>query len=247
MLYLINKISFLNINEYWFVLEEQKLTNCLFSLKIFRGARVNKNSFFCQKEVKYTLITNLMESKEKIFKKFTSNLRNEIRKVEKMENLAIEYNKIKKNDFINFYNEFAEHKNLPYLNNRRLEKYQDNLFFVSAKLDDKLTNIQVYLVDKDSKITRLLYSVSSIHGLDDKTKRNQIGWINKALHWKSICYFIDLEFEVFDWGGYGNDDGNKELVGIDKFKKSFGGELLEVYDYYSFLIYILLKIKEFKY
>jgi len=65
--------------------------------------------------------------KEDIFKKFTSNLRNEIRKVEKINNLKISYN-IDKEVFIDFYNEFAKHKNLSLLTKQRINKYQDNLF-----------------------------------------------------------------------------------------------------------------------
>ena len=57
-------------------------------------------------------------------------------------------------------------------------------------------------------------------------------------------YFKDNNYEIFDWGGYGNDENNKALAGIDKFKKSFGGEITSRYDYLSIPFFILTKIKE---
>jgi len=104
--------------------------------------------------------------------------------------------------------------------------------------------VQVYIKDDENKIARLLFSVSTIYGLDDKTKRNKIGWINKALHWKSILYFKEKGYKEYDWGGYSNNPNNKELAGIDKFKKAFGGEIIQVYDYYSIGFYILNQLKE---
>lgn len=241
-----NKISFLEIDEIWFANENDFNINCMFSLKIYRNITKHIKKYFCFQEKKYTLYTNLNENSDDIFKLFVSNLRNEIRKVDKLDNSLVEFNSIEKNEFIEFYNVFAKSKSLPLLTNRRLEKYKDNLLYISAKLDDELTNIQVYIIDYKNKIVRLLYSVSTIHGLDDKTKRNRIGWINKALHWKSILYFKENNFNIFDWGGYGNDENNLELAGIDKFKKSFGGEVIEVYDYYSLPVFILKKLKELK-
>ena len=189
-----NKISFLEIDEIWFANENDFNMNCLFSLKVYRNTRKNIKKLFCFQEKKYTLYTNLNEKNDDIFKLFTSNLRNEIRKVNKLDNYLVEFNSIEKKEFIDFYNIFADSKNLPLLTNRRLEKYGDNLFYISAKLDDELTNVQVYIVDKENNIVRLLYSVSTIHGLDDKIKRNRIGWINKSLHWQSITYFQEKGF-----------------------------------------------------
>lgn len=240
---IINKIKFLQINEYWFVQKEEDIRGCLCSFNVYRDSRVDIRKRFCFQEKKWTLVTDLSIDKEEIFKQFSSNLRNEIRKVQKLENVIISYNEIDKNTFINFYNDFAKEKQLDLLDERRLNKYGNNLFFVSAKLDNELTNVQVYIVDEVLKISRLLYSVSTIHGLEDKIKRNQIGWINKALHWYAIEYMQKNGFEIFDWGGYSNDKNNKALAGIDKFKKSFGGELVEIYDYKSFPFYLLEQLR----
>jgi lipid II:glycine glycyltransferase (peptidoglycan interpeptide bridge formation enzyme) len=241
---LINKIKFLKIQEYWFVTNEEEIKQCLFTLSVYRDSRVDIKQRLCFQEKKWTLITDLTLSKDEIFKQFASNLRNEIRKVEKLENITVSFNDISQERFIAFYNSFAEAKKLPFLSERRLSKYNNNLLYISGMIDDEITNVQVYIVDNFSKIARLLYSVSTIHGLDDKLKRNQIGWINKALHWYAMEYLKEENFTIYDWGGYSNDKENKALVGIDKFKKSFGGKLIELYDYKSLFVYMLEKIKE---
>jgi len=235
-----NKIKFINVKEYWF---EENFNNCILSFKIIRDSRKNINNFFCKKQIKYTLITDLTLKEEEIFKQFKSNYRNEIRKVNKIENFKVELNSINIEEFVEFYNKFlAKPKNLSFMSERRLSKFKENIVFLVGKLDNQITNIQVYIKDEDKKIVRLLHSVNLIHLEKVAEKRKNIGFINKYLHWYAIKLFKNKQYNIFDWGGYGNDKSNRELVGIDKFKKGFGGEIIEIYDYYSFIIYLLLKV-----
>jgi len=238
------KIKFFNFYEEWFCNKLNK--EFMFKLYVCHDSRKDYNNLFFIKKKKYTLITNLKQETDLLMRSFTSNLRNEIRKIDKIDNLTILYNEIDINTFLEFYNtKFATPKGLSLLQKRQVEKFKDNIFFISASLDNELTNIQVYIFDETQKIVRLLHSISIIHLIDDKKKRNQIGWINKALHYKVMLYFKEKGYEIFDWGGYSNDPSNKALAGIDKMKKSFGGEMIEVYDYYSIPFFLLSKLKEF--
>ncbi len=237
------KIKFLQFTEQWFCknIDIKKL----FNFFVCRDSRVEIDNVLMIKKQKWTLLTNLEQELDLIMRGFTSNLRNEIRRADKIENLEIQYNSIDINSFLQFYNEkFAKPKRLELLQKRQIEKFKDNIFFISANLENELTNIQVYIFDDEQKIVRLLHSISIIHLIEDKTKRKQIGWINKALHYKSMIYFKEQGYKEFDWGGYSNDPNNKALAGIDKMKKSFGGELIKVYDYYSLPFFILTKLKE---
>lgn len=238
-----NKIKNITIYEKWFTQEENDLNINSWNFVVYRDARVNLKSWKYKQDIKYTLINDLSKEESEIFSSFTSNTRNEIRKVEKIEDFSYSYNSITMTEFIEFYNLFASSKGLNLLSERRIKKYSDNLLYLSAYLDDDLTNVQVYIVDKENKIVRLLYSVSTIHNLEDKQRRKNIGFINKFLHWQAMSYLKKNNFYVFDWGGYSNDPNNKVLVGIDKFKKSFGGEIVEIYDYYSIPFFILNRIK----
>ena len=54
--------------------------------------------------------------------------------------------------------------------------------------------------------------------------------------------FKNIGFEVYDWGGIAYGTENKSLQGINKFKESFGGQIIEQFNFYSPLYYIILKI-----
>ena len=231
-----NKISFITVDEFWF---RCNLKNCLFSLKVMRDCRYKSTNKFCKKVEKYTLITDLSKGVDNIFKNFKSNYRNEIRKVKKLNNLIVEKDSISIKQFVDFYNKFlAIPKGLSFINERRLTKFGKNITFFSAKIDNELTHIQVYIIDKDEKIVRLLHSVNILHTEKNPIKKRNIGHVNKYLHWYSIEYFIEKEYKIFDWGGYSNNKNNSILMGIDNFKKGFGGELIKIYDYYSLFLYL---------
>ena len=243
MLKISYKIKGLSLNELWFSQKIPYSTWSLFSLYCYRDTRIDTNVFGLKKEIKYTLINDLTIEKDKLFLAFKSNVRNEIRKCDKIENFRYEGSASSKELFLNFYADFAKAKNLTALQIRSIEKYQNNIFYVSAYLEDALTNMQVYVVDEQSKIVRLLHSISTLHNEDDKHKRAQIGWINRYLHWKMMLRFKALGFRVFDWGGHTNDS-NSALAGIDKFKESFGGEKIKLYNYYTLPYFAMKSIQE---
>jgi hypothetical protein len=237
--------NLISIVERWFDTDndnDMSQYKCKFFCQRGSGRKFNNNFFI--EEKKYTLINDLTIEYDDIFNNFAKNTKYEIRRILK-ENPSYEVNNISIDSFIEYYNIFAKSKNLDLMNKVRISKYPaDNLKFLSAYLNDELLVIQVYLTDSKN-IARLLYSVSHMHICDDKKKRNNIGYLNRYLHGEAMQYFQVLGYLKYDWGGYGNDESNYELAGIDKFKKSFGGELSAIYDYYSIPYFILLKIKSF--
>ncbi len=211
---------------------------------VYRDSRVDTNTLFCIKKEKFTLVTDLQKSEDEISSQVKSKFMTAIRKVDRTENISIGYDKLTAEEYIDFYNsKFANSKGFSKISTRNLTKFSDDVFIISGYLDGELTNVQVYVFNKEKKITRALYSVSTIHLIDDKKRRNIVGSINKALHFKAMLYFKSKGFEIFDWGGYGNDENNKALAGIDRFKKSFGGEVVKLYDYYSLPFYMLTEIR----
>ncbi len=129
------------------------------------------------------------------------------------------------------------------MQNTLSSSFNGNVLYVSAYIDDELSNIHVYIFDNDKKIARFLHSVSTIHGIDDSTKRNLIGCINRYLYWQAIVYFSEQDYLTMDMGGYSNDENDKAKIGIDQYKKSFSGEVIKIFFYQSFPLYILSKIK----
>jgi lipid II:glycine glycyltransferase (peptidoglycan interpeptide bridge formation enzyme) len=229
------------INEYWFAKDICK--SDIYRIATYRNYQgIKQSSMFMQ--ISYTLETDLTQGEEQIFKSFESNCRNEIHKTEKMK-FDWKINKISIDDFIRFYNCFAKSKGLKAYAKRRLTCYKpENISLISASYGEELLIVHVCLVD--GKRARLLHSVSQIHDLADKEKRKQIGYFNRRLHWEEMKYFKSLGYDIYDWGGFSHKFNDKTLMGINAFKKSFGGIEHEVVNYNSFLqeiIEIILKLK----
>jgi len=201
-----------------------------------------KNPFFIKRQ-QYTIINNLDSNLDSIFSSFKKISRNCINKILKREDITYKFNNVTDEEFRIFYNEFAKQKNFPMMQNTLSSSFNGNVLYVSAYIDDELSNIHVYIFDNDKKIARFLHSVSTIHGIDDSTKRNLIGCINRYLYWQAIVYFSEQDYLTMDMGGYSNDENDKAKVGIDQYKKSFSGEVIKIFFYQSLPLYILSKIK----
>jgi len=243
MLKISYKIKGLTLNECWFSSEVPVDKLSLFLFYCYRDTYVDIKSIGLKKEKKYTLINNLTEEKDKIFSRFKPNVRNQIRKFDKNEEFSYSSSYEGKELFLEFYKRFAEAKGLSKVEENSIDKYGVNLFYISGYLDGVLTNMQVYLEDKNSGTVRLLHSISTLYKKGEKHRQAKIGWINCYLHWHTMLYFKEEGFKTFDWGGYTNDV-NSPLAGIDKFKLAFGGEKFVQYDYYTLGYYTLKFIQE---
>ena len=57
------------------------------------------------------------------------------------------------------------------------------------------------------------------------------GFLNRYLHWHDIQYFKSKNFKIYDFGGLSLSQSNRKLQQIDKFKLSFGGTIIQEYNY----------------
>ncbi len=236
------KVFGLNIYDDWFESETLKVKNA-FLLYQYKDCYIEtKNPFFIKRQ-QYTIINRLEGGLDSIFSSFNKNSRSCINKVAKKDNVAYKFNAITDEEFRLFYNEFAKYKNFPMMKDTLLSNFNGNVLYVSAYIDNELSNVHVYIFDKDKKIVRFLHSVSMIYGIDDSVKRNLIGCVNRYLYWQTIVYFHEKDYLTMDMGGYSNDEHNKAKAGIDQYKKSFSGEVIKIFYYQSLPFYILSKIK----
>ncbi|MBU1669387.1 hypothetical protein KKC13_13355 [bacterium] len=243
MLSIAYKIKGLTFCEMWFASEMPLESVSILGLNGYRDSRMDVNNLFLLKEEKYTLVNDLRMEKEVIFSLFKSNVRNEIRKCKKIKGFTYHFDQSSKEQFLQFYTQFSNAKNLAPISKRSIDKYGENLFYISGYLDGILTNMQVYIVDQESGVVRLLHSISILYDVDDTSVRAKIGWINRYLHWQTMMHFKRLSFETFDWGGY-NNGVDAGLAGIDKFKASFGGDKIKLFDYYTYPYFVIKKIQE---
>lgn len=227
----------------WFTSQKPLPKKRLLGFYCYRDSLVECDSIFLKKEEKYTLINDLSLSEEEIFKTFQSSLRTKIRKCDRMEGFTYQMDYSSKEMFLDFHTEFANAKSLPHIGDRSMDKYGENLFYLSGYLDGKLTNMQVYLFDKSEGVVRLLHSISSLHDETSSSVRGKIGWINRFFHWQTMVQFKGLDFKTFDWGGF-NNGAEAGFAGIDEFKATFGGEKIKLFSYYSYPYLLMKKIQE---
>jgi FemAB family len=186
----------------------------------------------------HTIENSLLQNESFIFSKFKPNVRNEIRHAERK---GYSYEIV--NDiswYLSFHNQFAEQKGLPRISQELLEGYSTSIIITRVKINEVIVCSHVHQTFPEIMTVRLLFS-SSIRmcsGID----KSAIAEANKWLHWRDMLYFKRENFIIYDFGGYSGSLTDKNKIGIDRFKKSFGGEIVESYDYASLVYYTCSKL-----
>lgn len=210
----------------------------MFRLAVYYQARVDKKPFGFTGRPFYTIVNALDIPEQEMLKGFTSTVRNEIRRSERenvqcglMDSL---------DEFRRFHNDFAVAKGTYLADEGLLEGYKDKLVITCATLEGKLLAAHAYLCDRDAGTVRLLFSsnVRLREGMD----ANFIGRANKYLHFKDMMRFKENGYRVYDFGGFALDTNEKQRQGINAFKQSFGGQMVQHTDYQSWLYWLSSKV-----
>ena len=127
--------------------------------------------------------------------------------------------------FIKFYNSFANKKNLPYCDKKKLIELKENILITYAFNFEKIFVYHVYLFDK-TKI-RLWYSALKPDVTKDESQL--ISKANKFLHYQDIKLSKKLGFSIYDLGGAAFSC--KNLEGIRKFKLGFTKDIETTYNF----------------
>ena len=178
----------------------------------------------------YTLFTKLDLDIDKIKQQFSKTIKQEINRNIKKDKILIEIienptlNQI--NELMNHYIEFKKFKNLTtdveYMK-KSFIAISKNIVIFKAKYENDYLIYHSYIVD--NKRAKLKTSSSS---RDNKEKEliNLISRTNKRMHYEAIKYFKLKGKLIYDWGGVDKDIS----TGVSKFKKSFGGYLVNEYE-----------------
>ena len=224
-------------SQKWFFAKVAAL-DC-FKITVYKQLDIKaKSSWLFINKKSYTLHTDLCLTNDEIIKKFSSTIRNEINRSER-EDCVFRSCESKEN-FISVYNDFASQRGIAGLTMEKLNAINHNLIITSCTINGIIASVHSYLIDPDSKRVRLLHSGTQrfLDGID----RNMIARSNKFLHFKDMIKFKEEGFEIYDWGGIAYNTEDKGLQGINKFKESFGGEMIEEKEILSPLYFLILKI-----
>jgi hypothetical protein len=227
----------LKAKEIWFS-SKVNLLNCL-SITVYKQLDLEIKSIgFFFKKVFFTLHSDLTLSEDEVVKKFSSTIRNEIKRSER-EGSVFNFSE-QKESFISLYNDFAKQREIALLTIERLAELNSNLILTSTSMDGTIIAVHSYLVDYDLKKVRLLHS--GTQRFSEELDRNMIARSNKFLHYMDMLQFKRDGFQIYDWGGIAFNTQDKGLQGINKFKESFGGKLVKQREFYSPLYYLILKL-----
>jgi lipid II:glycine glycyltransferase (peptidoglycan interpeptide bridge formation enzyme) len=229
------KISFLNIEEFWF---DGKIGFWdLFTFKVIYHLKTDKKIFAIQ-EISHTIELDLQNDKQTIFANFSKANRQQVRKAEE-EGVVIE-TCTDIDAFVNFFNDFAVKKGTFQTSKNRILEKRDYLVISFAKFENNIIAAQSYLVDKELKIVRHYQTANK--RFENDLNKNFVGQANKYLLVHNLMKFKEEGYNTFDFGGYAANTTNPSLLGINNYKLKFGGQVKECKDYYSLPYWIVKKI-----
>ena len=204
----------------------------------------------------FTILNDLSKSEDELFSCIQKKTRKIIREAKSEEDISCvtilepgEYNLSAVNDFIKFYNSFAQLKNLFSANLKEIEQFVNakTLCIRAAQKDNEILVMhQLHVADNRAFGQR---SCSLFRNSEDHDYIKMISKANRLLHWDDMLYFKKRGFLIYDLGGWYTGQTDKELLQLNEFKKSFGGEVKQEYVYkvpVSFLGYLWIFLRSLK-
>lgn len=177
-----------------------------------------------------TLQTYLGVSCEEILGAARQSTRNEIRQALRADLVCSEGSLA---EFRPFYNAFARAKGLPPLG-ASLSKGSVRVRITKVSSKGATLAMHALILDKQSGRVRLLNSATA--RFDDPKERAVIGKANRGLHWWEICEAKREGYRTYDWGGISENEDDPAMRGVNEFKRSFGGTLVEESIYRPFFV-----------
>lgn len=182
---------------------------------------------------RHTLITDLRQDETAIFDNFPKDTRNQIRRCEREQHFSLNLH-TSMEQLISLYDTFAQTRGLSSYSMQDATSFgHDNYRIFSIEHEGKPIICHMYLLSAETGVSNLLISAATDKYNDDQDMRRAMGHANRCLHWQGMKQLKASGFHTYDWGGYALDTDDPALQGINRFKKTFNGQLTPIYNYYS--------------
>jgi hypothetical protein len=182
----------------------------------------------------YSVQVDLRRNEDELLARMKKNTRYEIKRAELAGNFVCEVSTETESsalsEFCDFYDRFAERKAQPKLNRSWLGRLAESgLLNVSHVRDDGSENSVWHAYHWSSDRATLLYSASSLLDTYPAAVRAGIGRANRLLHWHDMLTFKNQGVATYDFGGWYEKKEDHAKLNINKFKESFGGDIVKTY------------------
>ncbi len=225
MITIARKKAGLAYRQHWFARSAQQGWG-LTTLRQYLGAAPGFPFF---KQTQHTLLIDLTQDDETLQTGMSKNMRSQLRKAE---NDGFHWQvSTDLEEFRQLFNAFAADKGLKALSSGVLAAEREFLFIAKVSFEDRPLVAHAYLVDQEESRARFLYgaTVRLAEGVD----ANLVGRANRWAHWREMQEFRSRGLKTFDFGGYALNTKDTQKQGINQFKESFGGRVVEESTYDS--------------
>ncbi len=215
--------------ECWFD-DESPTAECKVDVLAFRQLSAPMAASHCTPIL--TLVSELPSEADDLLAGFDRNCRRHIAQADRRDGLWMEFVRQPGpvlRDFCDFYDEFARQKRLRPSDGAWLQGACDaNRFAIATVWREREPLVRHGYVVGGKTI--LLHCSASLFRKHDPEYRSLIARANRWLHWRSMLYFAEHGATHYDWGGLFEDESTPDRVGINRFKKEFGGKPVRRFD-----------------
>jgi hypothetical protein len=181
----------------------------------------------------HTLWFDLSASCDALLRDMNKETRYEIRRSER-EGFLYEFNAHPNvewaDQFIEFFNRFADGKHLVHANRARILGFLNHGALDLSRMRAASGDVLVWhAYIRTPKCARLLHSASLFRHVDKQTA-TAISLANRRQHWLDMQRFRDEGLRIYDFGGWYVGEADTEKLRINRFKQSFGGEVVHHYN-----------------
>ncbi len=184
-----------------------------------------------------TRFINLEQDPDMLLGQMSSTTRNEIRRSMKEPYTAtvdVRPTDSALDDFCHFYGVFAQSMQLAPANRARLGSMLSSGRLVLSRVtgaEDQTLAWHCYL--RHDRIARILHSASLYRANPGKELVRVISRGNRYLHWCDMLALRDQGVSTYDFGGWYTGQSDSGLLGVNHFKESFGGRVVDLYNTYE--------------
>ncbi len=188
----------------------------------------------CRWKPFYTVLNDLRKPPAELFGEIDPKTARRITEAEEQDRLRCERCDLKEPALLDeveeMWNQFATAHKTPPLERYWLDKVRDAgaLDLVAAK-DPQGDVLAYHLVFLTPKRARQIIAISP-YKTPSVAWRNAVSRANCLIHWHNFLTFREWGIAYFDFGGWYPGTSDIRLLGLNKFKRSFGGRVVREYE-----------------